>query len=589
MDWVGLTGFALALVVTAAALFLARDASRTGAALALLVLAAVCLRVPPAARLGISPWDERFHALVAKHALDAPLVPTLIEHPLREPAPDDWRHAHVWLHKPPLVTWAIAAWFAVFGVNELALRAPSVFLSSALVLLVFAIARRFASREAALLAAGLAAWHARSLLLAGGLRATDHVDVGMTFFVALGALAALRAAESLGSDGFWPRVGVTGAATAAAYYAKETPAVVVPAVLFAALAARGASWRVRVTATAAAFGVAAALILPWQLYVANAFPELAAFARGRGRRYFTTVVDTQGGPWWYHLANLPLDFGWLAPAAVAWLGVESLRARPELRPVALWLALVYGAFTLAATKMQSYVLIAAPAVFVALAWFARDALPRRLHRIVLALLAVNAAIAVWQVEEPLEPKARDPLWARELRHLGEQVESLPEGKRVVFGVDTPIECMFYARATCVLGPATEADVAVARAGGFAVASYGPSPVPGVTELPIDPRTLPARRLAGELQRAGVSDALIFNAKDAADLRSYLTRILEHASVSPAMPEKSRWLARKLAHGARVVVLLPPRAQPPESLAELAPDVLFLEDATYAHRLDSRLP
>jgi 4-amino-4-deoxy-L-arabinose transferase len=589
VDPIALTGLALALGATAWAVSLARSPARTGAALALLVLAAVSLRAPPAARLGISPWDERFHALVAKHALDAPLVPTLIEHPIREPAPDDWRHARVWLHKPPLVTWLIAGSFALFGVNELALRVPSVLLSSALVLVVFALARRFTSREAALLAAGLAAWHGRSLLLAAGLRATDHVDVGMTFFVALGALAAVRAAESLGRDEFWRRVGFTGAATAAAYYAKETPAVVVPAVLFGALAARGASWRVRVTATGVALGVALLFVLPWQLYVANAFPELAAVARGRGRRYFTTVVDTQGGPWWFHLANLPLDFGWLAPAAVAWLGVESLRARPELRPLALWLALVYGAFTLAATKMPSYVLIAAPAVFVALAWFALDALPRGLHRVVLLVLAANVAVEVWRVEEPFEPKARDPLWARELRYLADQVEHMPPGKRLVFVGDSPIECMFYTRATCVLGEPTLDDLQTAREKGFATATYGVPPQPGSDAIARDPSAEPARRLAEELQRAGVTDALVFNAREEADLRAYLTRVLEHASVSRGLPEKSRWLERKLASGARVVVLLPPRQQPPESLRAVAPDVLFLEDATYARRIQSRLP
>lgn len=588
MDPIALTGTVLALAATAAAVFLARRGEGVAGPLALLVLAAVCLRVPPAAHLGLSPWDERYHALVAKHALESPLVPTLIAEPVSEPAPDDWRHAHVWLHKPPLVTWTIAGSFALFGVNELALRVPSVLSSSALVLLVFAIARRCASREAALVAAALAAWHARSLLLAGGLRATDHVDVGMAFAVALGALAALRASESLGRSDFWPRVVLTGAATAAAYYAKETPAFVVLAVLFAALAARGAGWRTRVTASAAAFGVALALVLPWQLYVASQWPELAAYARARGSRYFLNVVDTQGGPWYYHLANLPLDFGWLAPLAVAWLLVESLRGRPALRPLALWLALVYGAFTLAATKMQSYVLIAAPAVFAALGWFALDALPRRLHRIALLVLAANAAAAVWAVEDPLAAKARDPSWARELRWLGERLETLPPGKRVVYAVDGPIECMFYTNATCVHDPPTALDVARARAAGFSVATYGPSALAGVTPIPLDPSTVPARRLLGELERAGASEALVFNANDAPDLREYLTRRLGHVSVSPDVPADSRWLRRKLAQGGRIVVLVRPGEPPSESLRSQLPGALFLEDATYARELDSRL-
>jgi hypothetical protein len=452
------------------------------------------------------------------------------------------------------------------------------------VCLVFALGRRFASERAALVAAALAAWHARSLLLVAGARATDHIDVGMIFAVALGALAALRAAESLGEARFWPRVALAGAATAGAYYVKETPALVVPAILFFAVSARGASWRVRVTATALALGVAVALVLPWQLHIAHRFPELAAFARARGRRYFMNVVDSQGGPWYYHLANLPLDFGWLAPAALVWLGVESLRGKPELRPLAAWAALVYAVFTLAATKMQSYVLVAAPAVFVAVAWFALDALPRRLHRLVLIAIAANAAFAVWTVEAPFEAKARDPLWARELRRLGEEVEHLPAGKRVVFNVHWRTECMFYARATCMAGEPTPDVLARARAEGFAVASYGPSRLPGVTEIAIDPRAQPARRLAHELQRAGAREALVFNARDPADLREYLTRVLPHASVSSELPAASRHLRRKLEHGATLAILLPPGTPAPEAVRAAFPEALFLEDESYAREI-----
>ncbi|HXZ84299.1 MAG TPA: glycosyltransferase family 39 protein, partial [Myxococcota bacterium] len=577
---------------------LAARAGRVRAAALWLVLAAALLRVPPAAHLALSPWDERFHALVARNALEHPLVPMLIEHPLVEPAADDWRHAHVWLHKPPLTTWLMAAAFALCGGNEIALRVPSILLASAGVWLVFALARRFVSERAALCAAGLAAWQARSLYLVAGLRATDHVDVLMTFAVALGALAAARAAESL--DGprsrFVRRTALVGCASALAWYAKETPALVVPAILFLLLCARGARWRTRIAAPAAALLLAAALVAPWLLYTARAFPAVAAVARARGAHYFLHVVDHQGGPWYFHLANLPGDFGWLAPVAVALFALEALRRRRELLSLLGWVALVYGAFTLAATKMQSYVLIAGPALFAALGWLAFDAWPiapgralRALHALLLAALFANAAASVLSVEAPFSPHARDPLWASELRRLGAAVESLPPGKRVVFGAPSPLECMFYARATCVAGAAGAEEVARARAAGFAVAVYGQSGVPGALEIPLDPRTLPARKLAAALRAAGAREALVFNARDGADLREYLVHRLRHASVSPELPRRSRRLARKLASGATLAVLIPPGSAPPQSLRAEFPEALFLEDATYARELQSRAP
>jgi len=594
VDALALVGVAAAAAGTAVAALAAR-AGRTRAAALWLVLAAALLRVPPAAHFALSPWDERFHALVARNALEHPLVPMLIEQPLVEPAPDDWRHAHVWLHKPPLATWAMALALELFGVNEVALRVPSILFASAGAWLVFVLARRFLSDGAALWAAGLAAWQARSLYLVGGLRATDHVDVAMTFAVALGALAAVRAAEAVdGPRGrFAARTAAVGAATALAWYAKETPALVVPALFFFLLCARPASWRARIAAPAAALAVAAAGVAPWLLYTAHAFPAVAAVARARGAHYFFTVVDHQGGPWTFHFRNLPGDFGWLAPLALALFALEALRRRRDLLPLVAWVVLVYGVFSLAATKMQSYVLIAGPAIFAALGWLALDAWPRErgralrtLHFMVLAALAANAAASVWSVEAPLAEHARDPLWASELRGIGAAVEALPAGKRVVFGAPSPLECMFYARATCVGEHGDAAAVERARADGFAVAVYGGRELTGALQLPLDPRTLPARALADALHAAGAREALVFNARDSADLREYLVHRLRHASVSPELPRRSRRLARKLASGATLAVLLPPGSPPPPALREEFPEALFVENATYARELES---
>ncbi|HTO55481.1 MAG TPA: glycosyltransferase family 39 protein [Myxococcota bacterium] len=586
MDPWAWAGLSLALVASAFAAWSARRGALHPAVSAL-ALAALCLRVPPAAHFGLSPWDERYHALVAKNALDDFWVPKLVAEPLAEPAPDDWKHSHVWLHKPPGMTWLIAGSYALFGVNEGALRLPSVLLSSGFVLLVFAIARRFATPQAALLAAALAAWHARLLLLVAGERATDHVDVGMTCATALGVLCALRAAESANDSPrrFAARVALVGVTTALAWYVKETPALIVPALLAAALRARSAGWRTTFASTGGALAVAALLVLPWLLYTAHAFPELAAFARGRGARYFLHVVDGQGGPWWFHLANLPLDFGWAAPLALGWLALESLRRR-ELRPLAAWAALVYGVFSLAATKMQSYVLIAAPAVLAAVGWLVLDALPRRLRPVALVLVAANALWSVTGVEEPWQQKARDPLWAAELRRLGSALEQeLPAQKRLLFVPDSPLECMFYVRATCLAERATPERVTAARAAGFAVASYGDPALPGVTHIPFDPAAEPARRLARALKAAKSPEVLVFHAREPEDLGAYLRRTLKHAEASADWPRASRKLARKLEHGALLVVLLPPGAPAPPQLHGDFPDALFLEDARYARPLD----
>jgi len=230
---------------------------------------------------------------------------------------------------------------------------------------------------------------------------------------------------------------------------------------------------------------------------------------------------------------------------------------------------------------------------VALGWLAWDAWPRgrgralrALHALVLAALAANAVATVLSVEAPLEAHARDPLWASELRGLGAAVEALPPGRRVVFGAPSPLECMFYARATCVGAPGDPAAVENARAAGFAVAVYGERELPGALHVPLDPRTVPARELARALHAAGAREALVFNANDAADLREYLVHRLRHASVSAELPRRTRRLARKLAGGATLAVLLPPGSPPPPGLRAEFPEALFLENASYARELES---
>src|ERR1041385_4766087 len=54
----------------------------------------------------LNPWDERFHALVAKNLMNHPLMPTLYDDTiLNMDYYDNWAHYHIWLHKPPLFLW----------------------------------------------------------------------------------------------------------------------------------------------------------------------------------------------------------------------------------------------------------------------------------------------------------------------------------------------------------------------------------------------------------------------------------------------------------------------------------------------------
>ena len=123
-------------------------------ALLLLVLGGLFLRVFTASDFYLHDWDERFHALVAKNVIDNPLKPTLYQNPILEYDFRNWSGNHVWVHKQPLPIWTMAGSLALFGFNEIALRLPSIFISSLAIVLVFQIAKHFFNAKTAFFADG---------------------------------------------------------------------------------------------------------------------------------------------------------------------------------------------------------------------------------------------------------------------------------------------------------------------------------------------------------------------------------------------------------------------------------------------------
>ena len=104
-----------------------------------IALAAVLIRAYAGADLALHPWDERYHALVAKNLIANPLVPTLRLDPVLDYDFRNWESNHVWLHKPPLALWMQAASMRVFGVSEWPMRFPSLLVSTLSVVTTYGI------------------------------------------------------------------------------------------------------------------------------------------------------------------------------------------------------------------------------------------------------------------------------------------------------------------------------------------------------------------------------------------------------------------------------------------------------------------
>lgn len=409
--------------------------------------AALLMRAYAASDLALHPWDERYHALVAKHLIEQPLVPTLYADPLLPYDYRDWNSNHVWLHKPPLTLWLQAASMRVFGIAEIPMRLPSVLFATASVLVTFGIGCVLFSPRAGLVAATFQAFNGLLVDLGAGRRLSDHVDTLLIFVMELGIFATLV------TDRRRPRFAgvVLGAACGLACLTKSLPGLLILPIWM--VIRLQSSPRTPLLRDLSVAGFVTALVaLPWTIYAMSAFPLEWRHESSYTWRHMTHVVESQGGPPWWYLADMPREFGELVfvPLAFALVSVLKGTASPARRAMLSWVAVPYLLFSAMATKMPAYVMLAAPALFLIQAdfWLAlqqwRVAERRSWRKALLVVASVVFALLparhLLSPTGPLEERERDPEWARDLRELNMLVGA---GKAAIFNNPRPIEAMFY--------------------------------------------------------------------------------------------------------------------------------------------------
>jgi 4-amino-4-deoxy-L-arabinose transferase len=323
---------------------------------------------------GLHYFDESFHAIVARNLLKHPFKPTLIDAPYLAYDPTHWGENHVWLHKPILPLWTIAASYLVFGVNTFALRIPSAILSTASVALTFLIGSRLFDRRTGLVAASLQAINPAILMLVQGYLFSDHVDICLLFWVEVGVYFVVRASQT----GRWSDVVLVGLAQGLAYLSKSYLAAILTGLAATAwllprlgfVSPDHSRWKFR--HLAGMVGVTLATVAPWTIYCAWAFPAEFAHEHGYVFTHVGQGVENWGGPWdrlvFDYLIGLYHNF--YTPLIVAGLVmvVPMLTSRKlPLWFVLAWLFGVLGPHAFAATKTPSATLIALPAGFLLLA------------------------------------------------------------------------------------------------------------------------------------------------------------------------------------------------------------------------------
>jgi 4-amino-4-deoxy-L-arabinose transferase-like glycosyltransferase len=417
-------------------------------AILLLMVCGLALRIYTSSDFFLHSWDERYHALVAKNIILHPLTPTLYDNPLLPYDYKDWTANHIWLHKQPLHLWTMAASMWLFGVNEIALRIPSILLSTIGIWLCFFIGTYFVNKKVGYLAAFFFSINGLILELTAGRVATDHTDIFFLFFIALAicfSILFIKERKMIYNV-------FVGVSMGAAILCKWLPALIVVPIWLLIILDSGTLTTKQITFhLSVILGSCILIVIPWQLYIYNAFPVEANWEADLNYKHITEVLEERTGSFYYFIEKIRVNYGELIYLPLIWY-LWGYVKNPRLKRMAIlvWIFIPLLFFSLAKTKMQAYIMFISPALFIVTADFFfmlnEYKMSHKFKWLFNAILFLLIAAPVRYMIERVKPFAqqnRNPVWATDLRELNNRNIS----KGVLFNYERPVEAMFYTNLT----------------------------------------------------------------------------------------------------------------------------------------------
>lgn len=405
----------------------------------------LALRIYTSSDFFLHSWDERYHALVAKNLINHPLTPTLYDNPVLPYDYKNWVGNHIWVHKQPLPLWTMAASMWLFGVNEIALRLPSIILTTIGIWLSFIIGSYFINKKVGYLTAFFFSINGLIIELSGGRVATDHIDIFFLFFIELAIVFSILFAQKKK-----PVFNLlSGVSIGAAILSKWLPALIVVPIWLLIVMDTGKFRPKEIFFHFIILLISCTLIfLPWQLYIFSAFPLEANWEASFNFKHITEVLEERTGPFYYFLDKIRINYGELIYLPLIWFLWKTLKNLKNKKQIAvlIWVLIPLLFFSITKTKMQAYLLFISPALFLMTSdFFFMLNEYKKTHKlkwfyylILILLIALPIRYMIERVK-PFEQNNRNPNWAIELRKLNDK--KIANG--VLFNYDKPIEAMFY--------------------------------------------------------------------------------------------------------------------------------------------------
>lgn len=407
-----------------------------------ILIGGLILRIFTSCDFYLHEWDERYHALVAKNLIDNPLNPMLYKNPLLEYDYKNWGGNHIWVHKQPIPLYSMALSMYVFGKNVIALRIPSILLSTLSILSTYKVGELLYSKKIGLIAAFLFSINGLIIEQTAGRVATDHIDVFFFSLVSIGVYFMLR--YSNGREKVFLVLGAIF--TGLAVLSKWLPAlIIIPIWIVASI--NNSRTKHLVYDLFFFLVIIILIVLPWQLYIHSSFPIEAAWESTYNRKHIFEVLGPHGHPFYYHFDKMRIIFGEIVYLPLLWLIYTTFKEKFDKQKLILlvWILIPYIFFSIVKTKMQGYILFTAPAMFIMIGiYFNYLQSIQTKHRIVTKIICILLLVLPirYSIEriKPFSKKERNVEWISKMQNLDSKDSN---NLKIIFNCKYPVETMYY--------------------------------------------------------------------------------------------------------------------------------------------------
>lgn len=407
----------------------------------LVILGGLVLRIYTSFDFYLHEWDERYHALVAKNLIKHPLKPTLYDNPVLPYEYKNWTANHIWLHKQPMPLWIMALSMWLFGINEIALRLPSILVSSLAIYLTFYIGTYLFNIKVGYLSSLLFAINGLIIELTAGRVATDHVDIFFLFFIELAIyfnILYLRNQKLL-------YLIMAGISIGSAILTKWLIALIIfPIWFLLALDSNKYNFKQILFQIFILLLVCIMVFIPWQIYTYIKYPKEFIYEMLFNLKHFTEVLEERTGSIFYYLNKIRINYGELIYLPILyflWKLYDNITDKKRIA-IFVWIFIPIIIFSFAKTKMQGFILFTSPALFMITSEFFFNIFnlnkKYNIKRILSLIQILIIVLPFRYMIERIKPfnTNRNPKWVKELKKI-----NYTNG--ILFNYEKPIEAMFY--------------------------------------------------------------------------------------------------------------------------------------------------